>query len=63
MLFVETTVIAGTKVRLELWNVLDDTEQRDRRFFTPDRNGMLSLRETAPFHPEMWWMLTVTGNF
>ena len=40
-LFVETTVIAGTKVRLELWNVLDDTEQRDRRFFSPDRNGML----------------------
>ena len=62
-LFLETTVIAGTKVRLVLWNLLDDTEQRDRRFFSPDRSGILSLRETAQFHPEMWWMLTVTGNF
>jgi hypothetical protein len=62
-LFLETTAIAGTKVRLVLWNVLDDTEKRDRRFFSPDRNGILSLRETSQFHPEMWWMLTITGNF
>ena len=61
--FVETTAVADTKIRLEMWNVLDDTETRDRRFFTPDRNGMLALRETSRFHPEMWWMLTVTGNF
>ena len=61
--FVETTAIAGTKVRLILWNVLDDSEKRDRRFYAPDRNGVLSLRETAEFHPEMWWMLTVSGNF
>jgi hypothetical protein len=62
-LFIETTVIAGTKVRLELWNVLDDTEERDRRLFSPDRSGALSLRETTQFHPDTWWMLTLTGNF
>jgi hypothetical protein len=62
-LFVETTAIAGTKVRLDVWNVLDDTEERDRRLFSPDRNGALSLRETAQFHPGIWWMLSVTGNF
>ena len=61
--FIETTWIAGTKVRLVLQNVLDLAEQRDRRFYTPDRNGALSLRETASFYPDMWWMLTVSGNF
>ena len=61
--FIETTLIAGTKVRLVLQNVLDSAEERDRRFYTPDRNGVLSLRETASFYPDMWWMLTVSGNF
>ena len=61
--FIETTWIADTKIRLVLQNVLDDFEERDRRFYTPDRNGVLSLRETASFYPDMWWMLTVSGNF
>ena len=61
--FIETTWIAGTKIRLEMMNILDDFEERDRRFYTPDRNGVLSFRETAEFYPDMWWMLTVSGNF
>ena len=61
--FIETSWIANTKIRLVLQNVLDDFEERDRRFYTPDRNGVLSLRETASFYPDMWWMLTVSGNF
>lgn len=61
--FIETTVIAGTKIRLLMQNVTDDSEKRDRRFYSPDRNGALSLREVGYFHPEMWWMLTVSGNF
>jgi hypothetical protein len=61
--FIETTWIAGTKIRLVLQNVLDDFEHRDRRFYTPDRNGALRLHETASFYPDMWWMLTVAGNF
>ncbi|HEU5135245.1 MAG TPA: TonB-dependent receptor [Steroidobacteraceae bacterium] len=61
--FIETTWIADTKIRLFLQNVLDDSELRDRRIYTPDRNGALSLRETSRFFPEMWWMLTVSGNF
>lgn len=60
--FIETTWIADTKIRLFLQNVLDDSEQRDRRIYTPDRNGVLSLRETSHFFPEMWWMLTISGN-
>jgi hypothetical protein len=61
--FIETTWIAGTKIRLFVQNVLDDSEKRDRRIYTPDRNGSLSLRETSHFFPEMWWMLTISGNF
>ena len=61
--FIESTWIANTKIRLVLQNVLDDFEKRDRRFYTPDRNGVLSLRETASFYPDMWWMLTISGNF
>jgi hypothetical protein len=61
--FIETTWIADTKIRLVLQNVLDLAEERDRRFYTPDRNGVLALRETASFYPDLWWMLTVSGNF
>ncbi|HEU4780805.1 MAG TPA: TonB-dependent receptor [Steroidobacteraceae bacterium] len=61
--FIESTVITGTKIRLFMQNVLDDTERRDRRFYAPDRNGSLVLRETASFHPEMWWMITISGDF
>ena len=61
--FIETTWIADTKVRLFMQNVLDDSEMRDRRIYTPDRNGVMSLRETSHFFPEMWWMLTISGNF
>ena len=61
--FIETTWIADTKIRLVLQNVLDLAEERDRRFYTPDRNGALALRETASFYPDLWWMLTVSGNF
>lgn len=61
--FIESTWIAGVKIRLEFQNILDDEEERDRRFYDPDRNGMLALRERAEFYPDMWWMLTVSGNF
>jgi hypothetical protein len=60
--FIETTWIAGTKIRLIMQNVLGDFEQRDRRFYSPDRNGALAQREIAAFYPDMWWMLTVSGN-
>jgi hypothetical protein len=62
-LFIETTWIANAKIRLVMQNILDDAEERDRRFYDPDRNGSLALRETARFYPGMWWMLTVSGNF
>jgi TonB-dependent receptor-like protein len=62
-LFIETTWIANAKIRLVMQNILDDAEERDRRFYDPDRNGVLALRETASFYPDMWWMLTVSGNF
>jgi hypothetical protein len=61
--FIETTWIAGTKIRLVLQNVLDSAEERDRRFYTPDRNGALALHETSALYPDMWWMVTVSGNF
>ncbi|HEY6124796.1 MAG TPA: hypothetical protein VIV63_09100 [Steroidobacteraceae bacterium] len=61
--FIETTIVADTKIRLFMQNVLDDSELRDRRIYSPDRNGSLALRETSNFFPEMWWMLTISGNF
>jgi outer membrane cobalamin receptor len=61
--FIETTWIAGAKIRLVMQNILDGAEERDRRFYDPDRNGVLALRERAAFYPDMWWMLTVSGNF
>jgi len=61
--FIETTWVAGTKIRLVLQNVLDDFEERDRRCEHPPDVGVLSVRETAQFYPDIWWMLTVSGNF
>jgi hypothetical protein len=61
--FAETTWVANLKMRVELRSALDSPEDRDRRFYDPDRNGALSWRETGSFHPGHWWMFTVSSNF
>lgn len=61
--FVETTAIAGYKLRLVAYNVTGDTEYRQRVFFTPDRNGALELRETMHFRPGTWALLTLSSSF
>lgn len=61
--FAETTWVANLKIRLELQSALDSPEDRDRRFYDPDRNGALAWRETGSFHPGHWWMFTVSSNF
>ena len=61
--FAETTWIANLKVRLELQSALDGTEQRDRRLYSPDRNGALLSREIGEFEPGHWWLLTVSSTF
>ena len=62
-LFVETTWIENFKVRFELQSALNDTEWRERRFYSPDRNGTLTGRESGYFYPGHWWLLTLSGSF
>jgi hypothetical protein len=61
--FVETTWITNFKIRLEVDSVLDSTEWRERRFYSPDRNGALVGREVGDFYPGHWWLLTVSSTF
>jgi hypothetical protein len=61
--FVETTWIEGFKIRLEVDSALDDTEWRERRFYSPDRTGTLTGREVGSFYPGHWWLLTVSSSF
>ena len=62
-LFVETTWIENFKVRLEVQSALDGTEWRERRFYSPDRNGALTGREVGNFYPGHWWLLSVSSSF
>jgi outer membrane receptor protein involved in Fe transport len=61
--FAETTWIANLKVRLELQSALDSPEKRDRRIYTPDRNGALLRRETGEYLPGHWWLLKISSTF
>jgi outer membrane receptor protein involved in Fe transport len=61
--FVETTVIPGFKLKLLAESINSDTEKRDRRFYDPDRNGSMVLRELSHFRPGTWWTLTLSGKF
>jgi outer membrane receptor for ferrienterochelin and colicin len=61
--FVETTWIENFKIRLEVDSALDATEWRERRFYSPDRNGALVGREVGNFYPGHWWLLTVSSSF
>jgi len=61
--FVETTVLKGFKLRLTANSITSDTEVRDRRFYQPDRTGLLEVRELSHFRPGTWWLLTFSGNF
>jgi hypothetical protein len=62
-LFAETTWVANLKIRLELQSALDSTEKRDRRIYSPDRNGALLSREIGAFEPGHWWLLKVSSSF
>ncbi len=62
-IFAETTWIANLKVRLELQSALDSTERRDRRLYSPDRNGALLSREIGEYEPGHWWLLKVSSSF
>ncbi len=61
--FVETTALAGYKIKLMAYNITSDTEYRQRVFFTPDRRGSPGLRETMHFRPGTWWLLTLSSSF
>lgn len=61
--FVESTWIDNFKIRLEVDSALDGTEWRERRFYSPDRNGTLTGREVGNFYPGHWWLLTVSSSF
>jgi hypothetical protein len=62
-IFAETTWIANLKIRLELQSALDSSEKRDRRLYSPDRNGALLSREIGEYQPGHWWLLKVSSTF
>jgi len=61
--WIETTAFAAFKLRLTVNSITGDTERRDRRFYEPDRNGVLFARELSYFRPGTWWLLTASGSF
>lgn len=61
--FVETQAISGFKLRLTVLSILDAAEERDRRFFVPDRAGAPESFEVSARHPGHWWLLSLTGAF
>jgi hypothetical protein len=61
--FVETTWFANVKLRLEAESVLDSPEKRDRRIYSPDRNGSLLRREIGTYHPGHWYQLSISSTF
>ena len=44
-------------------SLLDQTERRDRIFYTPDRNAAVTRIERSKKHPGQWITLTVSGSF
>jgi hypothetical protein len=61
--YIESTVIDGFKLKLTAYNILGDTERRDRNFYSPDRTGDPALGELTHFRPGTWWLLSVSSSF
>jgi hypothetical protein len=61
--FLESTAIAGLKLRLAMQSALSGAEYRDRRLYTPDRAGGLLRREQGRYFPGHWWLFTVSSSF
>jgi hypothetical protein len=61
--FIETTALEGFTVRLTLLSILDDAQQRERRFYSPDRAGTLVETESSRWHPGHWWLISMSGSF
>jgi outer membrane receptor protein involved in Fe transport len=61
--FVETTVVANMKLRLEAQSALNGAEKRDRRLYAPDRLGSLVRRDLGGYLPGHWGLLTVSSHF
>jgi hypothetical protein len=62
-LYLESTLLEGFKLKLTAYNILSDTERRDRNFYTPDRSGELALGELTHFRPGTWWLLSLSSSF
>jgi hypothetical protein len=62
-LFVEAGLGQGLKLRLSMISALGDPETRERRFYSPDRNGALTEREIGRSPPGHWWLVSLSGGF
>ncbi len=62
-LWIESTAFFGLKTRLTVLSLLNQTENRTRIFYTPDRTGTISQVERGKRHPGQWVTLTVSGSF
>lgn len=64
--FIEATTRAGMKITAIAANVADGDVLRERRFFTPDRNGALERSEVQERHfagRAPWFILRASGTF
>jgi len=61
--WIETTMVAGLKLRLTLLSLLGTPERRERIFFAPDRTGAADRIERSERRPGSWLLLTASGNF
>ncbi|HYD87274.1 MAG TPA: outer membrane beta-barrel protein [Vitreimonas sp.] len=65
-LFVETTALPND-MKLRLWaaNLFDGDVNRDRRFFAPDRSGVLVAQDIRmrQFASAPWFILELSGRF
>ncbi|MEP7129891.1 MAG: TonB-dependent receptor [Sphingomicrobium sp.] len=61
--WVETTALRSFKIRLTILSLLGQAQRRERTFFAPDRNGVVSEIERSAWHPGRWLNVTVSGNF
>jgi hypothetical protein len=63
--FAETTVIPGVKITAIVINAISGQIKSERRFFSPDRSGVLTRVEQRERHFEdgPWLRLRVSGSF
>jgi outer membrane receptor protein involved in Fe transport len=62
-LWIESTALLGLKTRLTVLSLLNQSENRTRIFYAPDRTGAITEIHRGKRHPGQWITLTASGSF